>query len=151
MSSQLFGPYVIPMQHIFYSTAHSFAFVNLRPAIPGHVLIAPVRVAQHLSELSDGEVSDLFCAATKVSSVIKRLYPPADAVTLAVQDGPSAGQTVPHVHVHILPRHQLDRFNTAPGGNNTVYIALDKREEVPAAPRSFAEMEQEATKIRAFF
>ena len=49
------------------------------------------------------QVSDLWCLAQRVGSALEPHFG-ASSLTLAIQDGPQAGQTVPHVHVHILPR-----------------------------------------------
>lgn len=56
----------------------------------------------------------------QVGTMLKRFHS-ADALTLAIQDGAAAGQTVPHVHIHILPRHFGD-FEP----NDKVYDALDE-------------------------
>ncbi len=45
---------------VFYSTELSFAFVNIKPLLPGHVLVSPVRVVARLADLTDAEVADLF-------------------------------------------------------------------------------------------
>ena len=56
-----------------------------------------------LAELAPEEVADLWCLAQRVGAAIEPHFGAA-SLTLAIQDGPLAGQTVPHVHIHILPR-----------------------------------------------
>merc|ERR1719466_335048 len=68
---------------------------------------------ERFTELSEDEVHDLFATTKKVSEVVQKHFN-ASSMTIAVQDGPEAGQTVKdgpeagqtvkHVHVHILPR-----------------------------------------------
>lgn len=79
------------------------AAVNLKPVVPGHVLLSPKRVVARFAELSPEEVADLWTLAQRVGAAIEPHFG-ASSLTLAIQDGPQAGQTVPHVHVHILPR-----------------------------------------------
>ena len=117
-----FGPYPLTRSQIFAVTTHSFAFVNLKPVLPGHVLIAPKRVAPRLADLTPAELSDLWALAVRVGTVVQTVHT-APALQFAVQDGPGAGQTVPHAHVHVMPRKAGD-FER----NDDVYPALEKSE-----------------------
>lgn len=117
-----FGPYPLTRSQIFAVTPHSFAFVNLKPVLPGHVLIAPKRVAPRLADLTPAELSDLWALAVRVGTVVQNVHT-APALQFAVQDGPGAGQTVPHAHVHVMPRKAGD-FER----NDDVYPALEKSE-----------------------
>lgn len=102
-----FGKFVISSKHIFYRSKLSSAIVNLRPIVPGHVLVVPKRVAPRLADLNEEEYLDLWQAVRTVQHVLKKQYN-ATAFNVAVQDGYHAGQSVPHVHVHILPRAEGD-------------------------------------------
>ena len=109
MGSILFGKFKIPASHIFVKTELSFGFVNLRPIVPGHVLISPRRVVGRLKDLTEEEYTDLWSTVrTTQNMLVKRYGPSASAFNVAVQDGAASGQSVPHVHVHILPRSQGD-------------------------------------------
>ncbi|KAG5973916.1 hypothetical protein E4U55_000184 [Claviceps digitariae] len=95
---------------VFLTTPHSFALVNLKPLLPGHILVCPLQPHPRLTDLSPAETADLFSAVQRTQRMLARRYfpDPADvrsgSFTVAVQDGPAAGQTVPHVHVHVIPR-----------------------------------------------
>ncbi|KAI3402279.1 hypothetical protein diail_209, partial [Diaporthe ilicicola] len=96
--------------------------VNIKPLLPGHVLVCPSRPHKRLTDLSLPEVTDLFSTVQRVQRMLARHYfpkeapsssssastppaaPPQGSFNIAVQDGPEAGQTVAHVHVHIIPR-----------------------------------------------
>ena len=128
-------------------------------------MIAPKRVAPRLADLTPPELADVFSLAVRVGAVVERAHGAA-ALTLAVQDGADAGQTVPHAHVHVLPRAAGD-FER----NDDVYPALDAAEgelgpglreravapdPISAAgddrrPRSAADMAAEADALRALF
>ena len=125
----LFSVYPIEKAIVFYATEHSFAFTNLKPVVPGHVLVSPYRVVRRLSDLSLPEVQDLFTSARLVGDAILKAHPHADSLTFTVQDGPSAGQTVGHVHVHVMPRWATDPFNSSRIGNDAVYESIDRSEK----------------------
>ena len=99
-----FGPYFIPEANIVYQTKLSFVFTNLRPAAEGHLLVSPKRVIQYFHDLTNEEKLDLIQTA-ELSSKIMKKYLNTEAIAVTVQDGPAAGQTVPHLHFHIIPRH----------------------------------------------
>jgi diadenosine tetraphosphate (Ap4A) HIT family hydrolase len=124
-----FARFPIDTRTVFYATEHSFAFTNLKPVINGHVLISPIRVVDRITHLSPQEVEDLFLTARLVGDLVLKAHPHADSLTLTVQDGPSAGQSVPHVHVHVMPRWSTDRFNSSSAGNDAVYEAINRSEE----------------------
>jgi len=104
--SQKFGKFSIPDSHIFYNSPSnkSCAFVNLKPIVPGHVLVIPEREGcLRMSELTDDEYADLWQSVRVVQRNIEGSVG-GSSCNVAVQDGAGAGQSVPHVHVHILPR-----------------------------------------------
>ncbi|KAL9191464.1 hypothetical protein ACHAXT_001170 [Thalassiosira profunda] len=103
--------------------------VNLRPIVPGHVLVCSSRVTPLLSDLDDEEYDDLWRSVRSVQKVLKQQYK-CEAFNVAVQDGSGAGQSVPHVHVHVLPRYAGDLQR-----NDDIYDHLEEwapREEMSA-------------------
>lgn len=149
-----FGPWKIDSTQIFLLSPRSYATVNLKPLVPGHVLVIPRRNVERMNELSPEEISDLYQAVQAVGELVQRRHKKS-ALTICTQDGKDAGQTVPHVHVHVLPRSPTD-FKT----NDDVYEALDNTdlnrpcskgpdcEDRP--PRKREEMAAEAADLRAF-
>ncbi|KAI0053410.1 HIT-like protein [Auriscalpium vulgare] len=145
----------------FHRTALSFAIVNLKPLVPGHVLVCPTRPVPRLTDLTPAELAALMLSVQRVGRAVERAYA-ADALTFACQDGRAAGQTVPHVHFHVLPRKaQGDRF-----AGDDVYPALERAEgelapartheplrvdaEEDRQPRALEEMEREARWLAGF-
>ncbi|KAK4049443.1 Dinucleoside triphosphate hydrolase [Microbotryomycetes sp. JL201] len=91
------------VNQVFFQSTLSLGLVNLKPLVPGHVLVIPKRVVPRFRDLTPAEVADLFASTHQISLVIEKEYK-AQALNLAIQDGPLAGQSVPHVHVHLIPR-----------------------------------------------
>ncbi|XP_071917801.1 bifunctional bis(5'-adenosyl)-triphosphatase/adenylylsulfatase FHIT-like isoform X3 [Coffea arabica] len=146
-----FGPYKIDPKEVFYSTHLSYAMVNLRPLLPGHVLVCPRREVKRFVDLTADETSDLWLTAQEVGSQLES-YHKASSLTFAIQDGPQAGQTVPHVHIHIVPRKGGD-FEK----NDEIYDAIDMKEkelqqkldlDKERKDRSMEEMAEEAQEYR---
>ena len=98
-----FGPFTIRHEFIFYQTDLSFAFTNLSPALEGHCLVSPKRRVQYFSQLSYDEKIDLIKTGSFIAEVLSRNLGKS-GFSLTIQDGPVAGQTVSHVHMHIIPR-----------------------------------------------
>jgi bis(5'-adenosyl)-triphosphatase len=91
----------------FCTTTRFSAFYNIAPILPGHSLIIPNEHFESLYELSDDELSEMMVFARKITSVLKTVFG-CDGFDWTIQDGVSAGQTVPHVHLHIIPRKLSD-------------------------------------------
>jgi len=114
-----FGKFLIPQTSIFCtSKLGSTAFVNLRPIVPGHVLVMPKRIVPHLNDLTEDEYIDMWLLVRRVQNVLKDAYTNTTAFNVAVQDGKDSGQSVPHVHVHILPRSNSSGSSSGSSGNN---------------------------------
>ncbi|XP_012702754.2 uncharacterized protein LOC101759958 [Setaria italica] len=154
VSSYKFGPYKIDAREVFHATPLSYAMVNLRPLLPGHVLVCPKREVKRFADLSSDETSDLWVTAKEVGVRLEK-YHKASSLTFAIQDGPQAGQTVPHVHIHVIPRKKGD-FEK----NDEIYDAIDVKEkelkekldlDIERKDRSMEEMAHEANEYRALF
>ena len=96
-------------KQVFYKTQYSYALVNLKPIVPGHILIVPLRKVPRLSELTIEETNDFFQTVKFISSKIEKIYS-CDSLNIAIQDGIAAGQSVPHLHCHIIPRYLKDGY-----------------------------------------
>ncbi|XP_075689630.1 bis(5'-adenosyl)-triphosphatase [Rhinoderma darwinii] len=144
-----FGKHLIKPTVTFLRTELSFALVNRKPVVPGHVLVCPLRPVKRFKDLMPEEISDLFITVQRVSSVVEKHFG-GTSLTISIQDGPEAGQTVPHVHVHVLPRRKGD-FEK----NDAVYEVLHDhdREELSTSEkwRSEEQMEAEAEELRKYF
>eukprot|EP00918_Siedleckia_nematoides_P037935 GHVU01082338.1.p2 GENE.GHVU01082338.1~~GHVU01082338.1.p2 ORF type:complete len:207 (+),score=49.06 GHVU01082338.1:675-1295(+) len=164
-----FAQYPIAHSICFLFNKTAFAFVNLKPILPGHMLIAPRRVAPRFRDLSVEEVSDLYRLAQLVGELLERKYA-ASSLIVCLQDGPAAGQTVEHVHVHVIPRRSgdyeddsafyddLESTSVAPDpvgpkkakGAKTDGGDAAKATDDDRKPRSMEEMKAEAREMREY-
>ncbi|XP_077582351.1 bis(5'-adenosyl)-triphosphatase isoform X2 [Stigmatopora nigra] len=146
MSTLRFGQHLIKASAVFLQTELSFALVNRKPVVPGHVLVCPLRQVERFRDLRPDEITDLFSTTQRVANLVEKHFN-ATSLTIAIQDGPEAGQTVKHVHVHVLPRKAADFQH-----NDSVYDELQKHdrqdEDVPSKWRSEEEMAAEASILR---
>ena len=93
--------------------------------LPGHVLVSPRRVTPRLSDLTQAEVADLFLTVQRVGRMVERVFG-ATSLNIAIQDGAAAGQSVPHVHTHVIPRKEADLQHN--GGSDAIYGMLEGEE-----------------------
>lgn len=92
-------------------------FIVLMDAYPlskGHVLIIPHAHVQHLSGLSDADQRALFALGTKVREALRAAGFGIKGANILLNDGKAANQTVPHIHLHIIPRTPYDLFKSLP-------------------------------------
>lgn len=84
-----------------------FAFPTNIPITPGHTLIAPVRCVSSFDDLTRAEVNALLSMRECVSDALRRSFG-AEGFHFAWNEGEAAGQSVPHFHLHIVPRKKGD-------------------------------------------
>lgn len=85
----------------------AFAFPTNIPITPGHTLIAPVRCVRTFDELTSEEQCALFSLRARVGRALKAAFG-AEGFHFAWNEGETAGQSVPHFHLHIVPRKAGD-------------------------------------------
>ncbi|XP_070557945.1 bis(5'-adenosyl)-triphosphatase-like [Ptychodera flava] len=147
MKTYQFGHAIIKSSCVFFKSRLSFAFVNIKPVVPGHVLVSPLRVVDRFRDLTLEELNDLFHSTQIISNVVEKHFN-CTSLTISIQDGPAAGQTVKHTHVHILPRRPGDLQN-----NDDIYDKLEKHDKNPDERTLRAEevMASEAGDLRSQF
>ena len=84
------------------------------PVSKGHTLVIPKRHVGSFFETTDEERADLLVLLNKAKVVIQEEFNP-DGYNIGINDGPAAGQTVLHLHMHLIPRYKGDR-NDPRGG-----------------------------------
>nr|CDS30974.1 Nitrilase and fragile histidine triad fusion [Hymenolepis microstoma] len=141
-----FGPITLKVDQVFYRTSVSMAFVNISPLVPGHVLVTPIDVVDRFTSLPYGTIADMYAVVRRVCDRLCEHYG-AKSSTISIQDGKDAGQSVAHVHIHVLPRKPGDFAK-----NDDIYDALEKHDKVPDRKlRSLEDMAAEAKFFRSFF
>jgi histidine triad (HIT) family protein len=89
---------------IVYEDPATIAFLDVHPAARGHVLVVPRAHAETLLDLEEAAVGDLFRAVKAVQRMVQAALRPL-GFNLGWNHGRAAGQHVPHLHVHVLPRY----------------------------------------------
>ena len=90
---------------IITETKNSLAFLDAFPLTRGHTLVIPKTHHEKIQNMSPEENSDLFSTVHKIISKVDKL---TGATLVAIHNGREAGQEIPHVHVHLVPRSSDD-------------------------------------------
>jgi len=103
-----------------YEDHHLLAFMDIAPASPGHVLIISKRSrARNLLEIRDGELKRMMHLARRIGAA-ELAGLGADGFTIEQNNG--YGQSVPHLHIHVIPRYA--GYNRCPGSGLTQPVAV---------------------------
>jgi len=86
-------------------TIHSVSFLDAFPLTSGHTLVIPKNHHQKIQDLSVDENNDLF---SLVHLMISKVDTITGSTLVAIHNGREAGQEIPHVHVHLVPRSKKD-------------------------------------------
>jgi len=90
---------------VIAETRNSIAFLDAFPLAKGHTLIIPKHHHEKIQNMSPEESSDLFSTMYKIISKVDKL---TGATLVAIHNGKEAGQEIPHVHIHLVPRSAND-------------------------------------------
>lgn len=86
-----------------YEDDKTLAFMDVMPQAEGHVLVIPKEAAENIFDLSPEGAAAMMATAQKVAKAVKKGLN-APGIMLAQLNGPAAGQSVFHVHFHVIPR-----------------------------------------------
>ena len=101
-------------REIIASSPLSVAFYDGFPVSPGHALIIPRRHVASFFELTQEEQQDLLNLTDRVKRIVEERYHP-DGYNIGINVGEAAGQSIFHVHMHLIPRYQGDVPNPRGG------------------------------------
>ena len=90
-----------------YEDDATFAFMDINPANEGHALVVPKDHAKDVYAISDDSIAHTVITAKKVAGAVEKTLSPG-GVNLVQCNGPAAGQSVFHFHMHVLPRREGD-------------------------------------------
>lgn len=90
--------------HKVYEDDDTLAFMDVMPQAPGHLLVIPKRGSRNLLDADPAVLSTLLPVVQKLAVAAKEAFE-ADGVFIAQFNEPAAGQTVFHLHFHVIPRH----------------------------------------------
>lgn len=88
--------------HKVYEDDHSLAFMDIMPQADGHTLVIPKLAAETIFDLNPAQLGSLMATTQTVAAAVKQAFE-APGIVLFQLNGAAAGQTVPHLHFHLLP------------------------------------------------
>lgn len=97
----------LPAERVLDQNAHALWIRDGFPVSPGHSLVIPKRHVGSFFEISQEERAALLELLDQAQAAAKTEFRP-DGFNIGINDGASTGQTVPHLHVHLIPRFQGD-------------------------------------------
>ena len=89
--------------HKVYEDEHVFAFLDIMPRAPGHVLVLPKAPARNILDISLEDLAHVIKVAQKIAKVSVEAFG-ADGITIQQFNESAGGQVVFHLHVHVIPR-----------------------------------------------
>ncbi len=98
----------IPAAKVF-ENQHAVAFLDIKPVNPGHTLVIPKQHFENFLHQDQSTVQELAVAVQKVAKAVIQATG-AEGFNLGLNNGAAAGQIVPHVHFHVMPRKVSDGY-----------------------------------------
>jgi len=97
----------LPASRIVAENAHAVLIRDGFPVSPGHSLVIPKRHVGSFFQVVQDERAALFELLDRAKAEADAQFRP-DGYNVGINDGPAAGQTVPHLHIHLIPRFSGD-------------------------------------------
>jgi bis(5'-adenosyl)-triphosphatase len=96
---------------VFYESEHIIILYDIKPVVKGHILIIPKRHIEDTLELTNEEIYDMNSVLKKVLPRILEMYGDEHrSYNISSQIGQYSGRSVPHLHIHIIPRRKDDIY-----------------------------------------
>jgi histidine triad (HIT) family protein len=92
---------------VVHEDKDTLAFMDIGQVNPGHVLVALKQHAENIFALDDAQAAAVFRSAATVARAIRAAFQP-EGLSVYQANGKAAGQTVFHLHIHLVPRHEGD-------------------------------------------
>ncbi len=93
--------------HKVYEDDFVYSFLDIYPCSEGHTIVLPKKHFRRFTEMSGDDVANLFVSVNKIARKLEEALG-LEGMNVGINNGEIAGQSVPHVHVHIIPRREGD-------------------------------------------
>jgi len=103
------------------------AVMDIQPINPGHLFISPKKHIEFMSELNEELGAHIFKIAMKLGNALRKSGLKCEGINILLADGEVAGQEIPHVHLHVIPRVRGDGFGLK---FDKSYFELPERKEL---------------------
>lgn len=100
-----------------YEDNDFLAFLDISQATPGHTLVVPKKHFDSIFSIDEETASKMLIVVSKVANLLKDKLG-VSAVNILNNSGALAGQTVNHIHIHIIPRYENDNIHLAPAAHD---------------------------------
>ena len=94
--------------HAIYEDANVFAFLDIHPLAPGHTVVIPKTHSETILDFPESGMEPFLKGVKTVTLLLKKALKP-DGFTMGINHGKAAGQSVDHLHFHIIPRWNNDK------------------------------------------
>ncbi len=109
MDSSTLCPFcALPPERILARDGFALAFRDRYPVSPGHTLVIPVRHVASFFDITPNERAAMFALLAAAKQQLHAEFGP-DGYNIGINDGAAAGQTVGHLHIHLIPRYTADQ------------------------------------------
>lgn len=90
--------------HKVYEDEHTLAFMDVMPQADGHTLVIPKAPSRNILDADPAALGPLMISVQKIANAVRKAFN-AEGILIKQFNEPAAGQTVYHLHIHVLPRH----------------------------------------------
>lgn len=115
-----------------YEDDDTLAFMDVMPQAPGHLLVIPKQGSRNILDADPAVLAKLIPVVQKLAVAAKEAFE-ADGVYIAQFNEPAAGQTVYHLHFHVIPRHDGLPLKPHTGGMENIDVLKANAEKIKAA------------------
>ncbi|MCR9266345.1 MAG: HIT family protein [Alphaproteobacteria bacterium] len=115
-----------------YEDEHVISFMDIFPQAPGHTLVVPREPVRNALEMTDGALQATIVRVKRIANAVKSALQP-DGIVITQFNGAPAGQTIFHVHFHIIPRMEGQALGAHGGGQADMDELKAQAEKIAAA------------------
>ena len=115
-----------------YEDDKTFAFLDIMPRCPGHALVIPKAPARNVFDITPDDFAAVARTAHKISAAVKKAFA-ADGVTIQQFNEAAAGQSVYHLHIHVLPRFEGVPLKPHTGAMEKPEVLAENAEKIRTA------------------
>ncbi|MBR0555721.1 HIT family protein [Ciceribacter sp. L1K23] len=112
-----------------YEDDDTLAFMDVMPQAPGHLLVIPKAPSRNMLDADPAVLAKVIPVVQKLAVAAKEAFE-ADGVFVAQFNEPAAGQTVFHLHFHVIPRHDGQPLKPHSGGMEDIEVLKANAEKI---------------------